>query len=385
MLLNEYGTKIIESDLKNGNLIPFLLGAPGIGKSSVVKTICEKNRWGFHELLCNQIAMQTDLTGCRTLMYTDKNGEEQAKQIFFPHAVVKEAIEDATENPDKIVVLFLDDINRTAAAVTSALLMFITARKIGTEKLPENIKFIAAGDDSGNVVSLDMASMSRFILRRCKPDATTFLGLCRIHPIIEDMLKTKPALIYQERNAVVDENDEEIFSDDENDFQQIATPRTLMGLNKAMLENGQMLMEMSESNLREYVAGFTGDTLTTEYIVTNILMNKFNLNAPRQTEAPVRPPVIDCFIGASQISDIRGLTNEEKSAAILYMVYDQSVNYISAMREVVKSYGKNMLLRDDQQKLTDVLNSGSYNHDAFEEILNSDTPLAQAFKMIYGN
>ena len=66
MLLNNNAVKIIETDMKNGNLIPFLLGAPGIGKSSIVRSICEKNGWGFHELLCNQIAMQADLTGCRT-------------------------------------------------------------------------------------------------------------------------------------------------------------------------------------------------------------------------------------------------------------------------------------------------------------------------------
>ena len=50
MLLNNTAITVIESDLKNGNLIPFLLGAPGIGKSSIVRAICEKNNWGFHEL-----------------------------------------------------------------------------------------------------------------------------------------------------------------------------------------------------------------------------------------------------------------------------------------------------------------------------------------------
>lgn len=35
MLLNNNAVKIIETDMKNGNLIPFLLGAPEIGRAHV--------------------------------------------------------------------------------------------------------------------------------------------------------------------------------------------------------------------------------------------------------------------------------------------------------------------------------------------------------------
>lgn len=388
MLLNNNAVKIIETDMKNGNLIPFLLGAPGIGKSSIVKSICEKNGWGFHELLCNQIAMQADLTGCRTVTYKDQSGEDQAKQVFFPHAVVKEAIEEAMTYPNKTVVLFLDEVNRTTAAVTSALLTFITARKIGTEKLPDNIKLIAAGNDDGNVISLDMASTTRFILRKCQPDAMTFLGLGQIHPIIEELLKTQPALIYQEKNVQVDENNEEIFSDEENEFQQIATPRTIMGLNRALLDNSQMVMGMGEEDLKEYVTGFTGDTLFTEAVVASVMANKFKLASPSRIEAPARPACIDQFINVARLTDIQqianGLTDEERSAAILYMVYDTTANYTDYMREVIRTYGKNMLVDGGQQKLTTIINSGEYNKDAYAEITGSTTPIAESFKMIYG-
>lgn len=388
MLLNNSAITIIESDMKNGNLIPFLLGAPGIGKSSIVRAICEKNGWGFHELLCNQIAMQADLTGCRTVTYTDSAGEDQAKQVFFPHAVVKEAIDEALAYPNKTVVLFLDEVNRTTAAVTSALLTFITARKIGTEKLPENIKLIAAGNDDGNVISLDMASTTRFILRRCQPDAMTFLTLGKIHPVIEDLLKTQPALIYQEKNVQVDENNEQVFADDESEFQQIATPRTIMGLNRALLDNSQIIMGMGEEDLKEYVSGFTGDTLFTEAVVASVMANKFKLSTPSKVEAPARPACIDRFINVSMLTDIQqiagALTDEERSAAILYMVYDTTANYTDYMREVVRAYGKNMLIDGGQQKLTAIINSGEYNKDAYAEITGSATPIAESFKMIYG-
>lgn len=388
MLLNNNGIKIIEGDMKNGNLIPFLLGAPGIGKSSIVRAICEKNNWGFHEMLCNQIAMQSDLTGCRTVSYTDASGVEQFKQVFFPHAVVKEAIEDALEHPAKTIVLFLDEVNRTTAAVTSALLTFITARKIGTEKLPDNIKLVAAGNDDGNVISLDQASISRFILRHCEPDASVFLGLGKIHPVIEELLKTQPALIYQVHNANVDENGEEVFAEEETEFQQIATPRTIMGLNKALLDNPQDVMAMSDNDLKEYVAGFTGDTLFTEAVVASIIANKFKLVNPNKIEAPNRPAVIDQFINASKITDIQaicaGLSDDERSSALLYMLYDATANYSNYVTEVVHTYSKNMLINGEMAALTNIINAGEYNHDSYDAIVNSGTPIAESFKLVYG-
>ncbi len=388
MLLNDTGIKVIESDMQNDGLIPFLLGAPGIGKSSVVRAICEKNNWGFHELLCNQITMPADLTGARTISVKDDQGVDHFRQTFFPHAVIQDAIDEAEANPSKTVVLFLDEINRTSSHVTSALLTFITARTIGTEKLPMNIKLVAAGNDDGNVIALDQASITRFMLRRCEPDAQVFLGLGKIHPVIEDLLKQQPALIYQIHNAVVDENSEEIYSEEENDFQQIATPRTIMGLNKALLNNSKMVMQMDEAALKEYVSGFTGDTLFTEAVVTAIMANKYKLATPVGIEAPAKPACLDMLMNASSITDIQsmvaGMSDEDRSAAMLYMLYDKNTNYTNVMPEVLHAYGKNMLLGDGQSKLTTIINSGEFNHDAYDVIMNADTQLTNVFKMVYG-
>lgn len=388
MLLNKNGVNIIKSDMKNGNLIPFLLGAPGIGKSSIIKAICEEEGWGFHEMLCNQIAMQADLTGCRTVSTTDENGNEIFMQVFFPHAVVKAAIEEAKANPGKTVVLFLDEVNRTSAAVTSALLTFITARTIGTEKLPDNIKLVAAGNDDGNVITLDQASISRFILRHCQPDASVFLGLGKIHPVIEELLKTQPALIYQVHNATLDEEGQEIFAEDDNEFQQIATPRTIMGLNKALLDNSSLIMNMGEDELKEYIAGFTGDTLFTEAVSTAILANKFKLVNPAKIEAPARPAVIDQFLSVGKLTDIqdicKNMTDEQRADAILYMIYDRTANYNMYVSEVVATYEKNLLVNGVMAKLNNIINSGEYNRDSYDTVVKANTPLSQSFQMIYG-
>ena len=66
------------------------------------------------------------------------------------------------------------------------------------------------------------------------------------------------------------------------------------------------------------------------------------------------------------------------------MVYDTTANYTDYMRELVHTYGKNMLVDGGQQKLTTIINSGEYNRDAYAEITNSGTAIAESFKMIYG-
>ena len=54
MLLNKKMQNVIELEFQSKNLVPLLLGEPGLGKSSFVRDICEKNGWLFFELLCNQ-------------------------------------------------------------------------------------------------------------------------------------------------------------------------------------------------------------------------------------------------------------------------------------------------------------------------------------------
>ena len=134
---------------KEAPICPFICGEPGIGKSSIVKAMCEEKGWDFFELLCNQLGDRSDLTGCRSVKseetVTGKN-EEIWKQIFFPHQSIQDAITCAKNKPNDIVVLFLDEINRTSSDITSAILSFTTARKIGTYTFPDNIRFIIAGN-----------------------------------------------------------------------------------------------------------------------------------------------------------------------------------------------------------------------------------------------
>ena len=67
MRFSKTGIDIICKQITVNN-VPFLLGEPGIGKSSFVKAVGEKlNVSGVHCIAMNQLADRADITGARPL------------------------------------------------------------------------------------------------------------------------------------------------------------------------------------------------------------------------------------------------------------------------------------------------------------------------------
>ena len=159
---------------------PLISGAPGIGKSEGIKSVAQALGWGFHKIEVNVIGDKVDLTGTMTvpasttagmenLPVRDTQGADTAYiQVTFPHETVAECVRQAQENPNRIIILFLDEINRTTSDVTSAILSAVTDRKLGIS-FPDNVRLIAAGNESGHVNVLDNASLTRFCLYTAFP------------------------------------------------------------------------------------------------------------------------------------------------------------------------------------------------------------------------
>ena len=60
----------VKKDLEK-NLIPMLLGEPGIGKSSWLQNLANLMHTKCFTLACNQLADKADLTGARLVPVTD--------------------------------------------------------------------------------------------------------------------------------------------------------------------------------------------------------------------------------------------------------------------------------------------------------------------------
>lgn len=359
--LNTVLDKLIQTNLKT-NRVPMLVGEPAIGKSSWVEALAEKLGTKCFTLQCNELSEKADLTGVRTIPLDDT--KTKYKQVFFPHADIMDAIEYAKSNPDETPLLFLDEINRTSSDLTSALLSIPTRRKIGSEELPSNLRIIIAGNDKGNVTTLDTASVSRFIIYNVIPDAETFLAVNEnINPLVQDILMHNPDLIFcKGLNPISDDDTDpddidnvmDMFDDDT--MEQFTAPRTLTALS-------DFLNDISEETLKDLQHQDTqivhrGQKMTVsallETLVSHIGYTEFSLKLldgitkelnqinPSQVQRPVKYDdlIQNHSSTITSIQDfVKQLDDAEKSATLLYALTDDKSS-IKILRTIISELAK---------------------------------------------
>jgi len=128
----------------------FLWGAPGIGKSSIVKQIAEEKAIGFIDLRLS-LMDPTDLKG---IPFYDKHDHQAvwAPPSFLPR--------------ESSGILFLDELNSAAPAVQASAYQLILDRKVGEYELPEGWAIVAAGNresDRGVVYRMPSPLANRFV------------------------------------------------------------------------------------------------------------------------------------------------------------------------------------------------------------------------------
>lgn len=343
MKFDDFFKTIVETDLKWGN-IPMLLGGPGIGKSSWVKWFAGEIGTKSFSLACNQLGDKADLTGARLLPVLDKNGNETGdwEQKFFPHQTISRAIRYALENKSETPILFLDEINRTTADITSALLSLATDRSIGNVELPDNLRIMIAGNDKGNVTMLDTASISRFVLYYMKPCLETFLKWNpNLNVFVKNTVVKNPELIYEDRPVMTqsEDGDDEEFDinmlDDADQMLQITTPRTIAYMSDFLNEIPQdvlisslTLSDNGVSAIEEMITGHVGKTnfamLLTQEIVQNVMTVNTNQNAP--TLVVTKPKCFDELKAVATVKDLEEklmhLSVREQSMMLAYALQD---------------------------------------------------------------
>jgi moxR-like ATPase len=342
MKFDDFFKIIVETDLKWGN-IPMLLGGPGIGKSSWVKWFAGEIGTKSFSLACNQLGDKADLTGARLLPVLDKDGNETGdwEQKFFPHQTISRAIKYALENKSETPILFLDEINRTTADITSALLSLATDRTIGNVELPDNLRIMIAGNDKGNITMLDTASISRFVLYYMKPCLETFLKWNpNLNIFVKNTVVKNPELIYEDRPVVTqsEDSDEEFdinMLDDADQMLQITTPRTIAYMSDFLNEIPQdvlisslTLSDDGVSAIEELITGHVGKTnfamLLTQEIVQNVMTVNTNQNAP--TLVVTKPKCFDELKAVATVKDLEeklmDLSVREQSMVLAYALQD---------------------------------------------------------------
>lgn len=401
--------KLVRKDIENGN-IPMLLGEPGIGKSSWLEALANDLHTKCFTLACNQLADKADLTGARMVPVTDATGNVvRYKQEFFPHAILDEAIAYAEDNPRETPILFMDELNRTTPDVTSECLSIPTARKIGGAVLPKNLRVVIAGNDKGNITSLDEASVSRFVLYHVTPDVNTFLGLDpNLNAFIRKTLQAHPETIFGKKVIAVaqtkddDKDDdtttiiEDIF-DEADEMAQIATPRTISGLSRFLNGfNNQELMQLlanvyttedgdQTNSLQEAIEGHTGKTQFTTYLMMEIASGVATASSNAATNNVPKPQCYDqlkaCPDMTTMNSFVSSLSNSEKGGCLVYALYEKEDN-----RDVIIALAPQipMLEGTDSSTLMKLKLNDQLDQDNVSTFVAGQSSLAKQLSVILG-
>ncbi|MBL0722087.1 MAG: MoxR family ATPase, partial [Sulfurovum sp.] len=131
----------------------FIWGPPGIGKSSIVKSIAKDKSLEFIDLRLSLLD-PTDLKG---IPFFDAESSEGvwAKPSFLPK-----------ENDKREGILFLDEINTAPPSVQASAYQLILDRKIGDYTLPSGWSIISAGNrenDRGVIYKMPPPLANRFV------------------------------------------------------------------------------------------------------------------------------------------------------------------------------------------------------------------------------
>ncbi|MEU7156099.1 MoxR family ATPase [Streptomyces chrestomyceticus] len=409
MKFNDTLVTLIKQSLEVG-ATPALMGEPGIGKSSFVEDLAYSMGTQAFTLPCNQLADKADLTGARLVPYTKDDGTQSYKQVFYPHQVIQECIDYAEKNPREWPILFLDEINRTTSDVTSGALTLVTLRRMGYVELPKNVRIVVAGNDRGNVTSLDEASLSRFAIFHVEPDAATLMSVLgdNMNPWVKTVLTQYPALIFQKSTPaaiVVDGQDD----DDDNgnvtmadlfdggeEMNQLTTPRTIDNLSKWLnaadaqqlaqyLATPVQIGDREASLLNEAIEAYVGDTMFTTQLVATIAQDLAN-NVGGTQHNRVNVPKPNCYQslkGAATMTDmtavIAKLTDNEKSGSLLYALKESKDNarLIEQLAQAVTQ-----IEPEHTRTLIEMVTSQQIDRQNLEAFMEIDAPIVNQAKPV---
>lgn len=164
------GTKIAIKRCMAYNLVPYLHGSQGVGKTETVERVAAEiseetgEEWGFVSL---HLATQGDVGDLIGLASKDENGRTfHCRPEWMP-----------TKGKG---IIFLDEFNRAHPDILQVMLPFTLTKKIHTHALPEGWKIVAAGNYSSNNFNVtdisDSALLSRFVHLDFQPTAEEFIS-----------------------------------------------------------------------------------------------------------------------------------------------------------------------------------------------------------------
>lgn len=150
------------------NHVAFIQGAPGVGKSDIVRQLASKYNLEVIDLRLSQCDI-TDLNG-----FPKISGDKASYLPMDTFPICTDTVPTGSNG----WLLFLDELNSASKSVQAAAYKLILDRMVGQHKLHKKVFIIAAGnraEDNAVVNDLSTALKSRMITLQLEPDVESWL------------------------------------------------------------------------------------------------------------------------------------------------------------------------------------------------------------------
>lgn len=194
MTIKEFGECVeynIEHNIKHAILG---LGAPGVGKSQIIRQIGKKYGYKVIDIRLAQMS-EVEIGG---LIYPN---ESRTKTVWLAPEILPDEARDGEKT-----ILLLDEITSCTKRVQVAAYQLILDRRIGQYQLPEGTFVVALGnreDDDGVYIHLAGPLADRFEIHYIEPDfegwKNDFALKNGVHPYVIDYLTFKPSALHTQK------------------------------------------------------------------------------------------------------------------------------------------------------------------------------------------
>ena len=208
-------------------------GAPGIGKSDIVKQIADSQK---REVIDIRLPLwePTDIKGIPYYNAKENN-------------MVWAAPAELPTDPKSTAIVFLDELNSAAPAVQAAAYQLILNRRVGQYHLPEGVSIVAAGNrdsDKGVTYRMPAPLANRFVHIELRVDYDDWLQWATDRHIHSDVVGY----------CTFAKQDLYDF-DPKGSSRSFATPRSWSFVSQLLSD------DLPESTLTDLVAGCVGEGL----------------------------------------------------------------------------------------------------------------------------
>ncbi len=353
MTLREFGECVEFNITHNIKHAVLGLGAPGVGKSQIIRQIGKKYGYTVIDIRLAQMS-EVEIGG---LIYPN---ESRTKTVWLAPDILPNEERDGEKT-----ILLLDEITSCTKRVQVAAYQLILDRRIGEYRLPEGTFVIALGnreDDDGVYIQLAGPLADRFEILFIEPDfqewKEDFALKNAVHPFVIQYLSFKPAALHNQKQ----EAGKMVF----------ATPRSWARVSDIL----KMDPDVNKAVIRNKIIGNIGETEGLQFVEycrtrRKLVSAEDFLNGAAAPSAPEELTILTealaerlSFLRGKSLSmlDERQLAESKKVIRALFRLPKAEYTIVGLRRllEINRETVKRLFLQTDDPRIGRFIAANSY-------------------------